>query len=99
LDFYLHSFPTRRSSDLAKVLVTNSSFTGGFAGVFADGAPRFDTFNSTFSNFSFSGIQYQGGSGGRIEGNTVSDCGSAGCIRVRADRKSTRLNSSHGSIS
>jgi hypothetical protein len=83
----------------AKVVVTNSSFTGGQSGVFASGnldesgqpilatAPHLDVLNSTFHDFTFSGIQYQVGASGRISGNTVTACGFAGCIRSRSDNQ------------
>ena len=83
----------------AKVVVMNSSFTGGDLGVFASGdpdgvgnpilatAPHFDVLNSTFHDFTFSGIQYQVGASGRISGNTVTACGSNGCIRSRFDNQ------------
>ena len=76
--------------------MTNSSFTGGLVGVFASGdmdasgnvlpgAPHFDVLNSTFREFSFSGIQHQVGSNGLISGNAVSACGVNGCIRTVLD--------------
>ena len=72
--------------------MTKSSFNGGSVGVFASGAPQFDVSNSMFANFSFSGIQYQLQHRGLIEANTVSDCGFAGCIRVRLTDGVTILN-------
>ena len=83
----------------AKVVVMNSSFTGGDLGVYASGdgdevgnpivatAPHFDVLNSRFHDFTFSGIQYQVGASGRISGNTVGACGSNGCIRSRFDNQ------------
>ena len=83
----------------AKVVVMNSSFTGGDLGVYASGdgdevgnpivatAPHFDVLNSTFHDFTFSGIQYQVGASGRISGNTVTACGFDGCIRSRFDNQ------------
>lgn len=65
----------------AKVTVRSSSFTGGSLGVFASGA-RMDVLNSTFDDHTFSGIQIQQGSSGRVEGNTVTRCGNFGCIRI-----------------
>lgn len=66
----------------ARVLVQNSSITGGVVGTFAASAPDFDVMNSTFSGQSFSGIQYQTNVSGRVEGNTLSACGLNGCIRA-----------------
>ena len=83
----------------AKVVVMNSTFTGGALGVYASGdgdevgnpivatAPHFDVLNSTFHDFTFSGIQYQVGASGRISGNTVTACGFDGCIRSRFDNQ------------
>lgn len=83
----------------AKVVVMNSSFTGGDLGVYASGdadevgnpivatAPHFDVLNSTFHDFTFSGIQYQVGASGRISGNAVTACGFDGCIRSRFDNQ------------
>jgi len=83
----------------AKVVVMNSSFTGGDLGVYASGdgdevgnpivatAPHFDVLNSRFHDFTFSGIQYQVGASGRISGNTVTACGFDGCIRSRFDNQ------------
>jgi len=50
-------------------------------------APHLDVLNSTFHDFTFSGIQYQVGASGRISGNTVAACGFAGCIRSRSDNQ------------
>lgn len=81
----------------ARVVVNHSSFTGGESGVFASGdvdeagnpilstAPHFDVLNSTFHDFTFSGIQHQSGSSGLINGNTLSACGFNGCIRTVLD--------------
>jgi hypothetical protein len=73
----------------AKVTVQNSEFdgdagVGGTVGTFAASGVHMDVLNSTFSSFTFSGIQYQTGSTGRIEDNTVTDCGTQGCIRTVA---------------
>jgi len=67
----------------AKVTVTNSTFAGGALGVFFHGA-RADTRNNRFDNHAFSGIQYQWGASGIIEGNSSTRCGLRGCIRVHA---------------
>jgi hypothetical protein len=81
----------------ARVVVNHSSFSGGESGVFASGdddeggnpilstAPHFDVLNSTFHDFTFSGIQHQEGSSGLISSNTVSACGFNGCIRTVRD--------------
>jgi len=74
----------------ARVVVNHSSFTGGESGVFASGdgegaGPHFDVLNSTFHEFTFSGIQHQAGSSGLISGNSASACGLVGCIRTVLD--------------
>ena len=79
----------------SRVVVSHSSFTGGESGVFASGdqdesgnllpgAPHVDVLQSTFHDFTFSGIQHQLASG-LISGNTISACGSFGCIRAVLD--------------
>ena len=70
----------------ATLAVLNSSFRGGAIGVFAARAPLVDVRDSHFADHSFSGIQYQDGSAGRIQGNTAERCGPNGCIRVHAPR-------------
>jgi hypothetical protein len=70
----------------ANVSVQASTFVSappnlGTVGTFAINTD-FDVLNSSFSGFSFSGIQYQTGATGRVEGNTVTDCGLNGCIRT-----------------
>ena len=74
----------------ARVVVNHSSFTGGESGVFASGVgdgagAHFDVLNSTFHEFTFSGIQHQAGSSGLISGNIASACGLVGCIRTVLD--------------
>lgn len=66
----------------AYVSITGSKFSGGDMGVFFANA-RAETRLSTFDNHAFSGIQYQGGSRGTIEGNTSTRCGIQGCIRLQ----------------
>jgi hypothetical protein len=70
----------------ANVTVQASTFVSappnlGTVGTFAINTD-FDVLSSEFSGFSFSGIQYQTGATGRVEGNTVTDCGLNGCIRT-----------------
>ena len=65
----------------AKVTVRNSTFSGGYWGAFARGDAAMDVFNSTFANQVYSNIQHQYGSRGRVQYNTITECGYQACIR------------------
>ena len=71
----------------ALATVRNSTFGGGVAGILATASARVDVFESAFSDHGFAGIQHQVRASGRIEGNTLTECGVHGCIRaVAAER-------------
>jgi hypothetical protein len=69
--------------------VRASSFRGGMTGVFAasptvdpPASPgRVEVLESDFADHSWSAIQFQGMGTGRVEGNTITECGVQGCIR------------------
>jgi hypothetical protein len=67
----------------AWVLVRRTVSQGGFAGVFAAGAPTMDVVDSRFSWQVASSIQFQNGSSGSILRNEITGCGGSGCIRAR----------------
>lgn len=83
----------------ARVTVRGSTFEGGHLGVFAANA-RMDVSGSEFAEHTFSGIQYQQGASGRIEGNTSERCGPFGCIRVHqpagVEVIGNRVSNEHG---
>src|SRR5699024_12446618 len=79
LYLYLHSFPTRRSSDLHRALVF-SQFTSYLRAVAAE--------------LDAQGIAYE-----YLDGSTRDRTKVIESFRTGRDRKSTRLNSSHVSIS
>ncbi|MGD8866424.1 MAG: Ig-like domain-containing protein [Gemmatimonadales bacterium] len=68
----------------ALATVRSGTFIGGTLGVFATQSARVDVFESSFSDHGFGSIQYQNSATGRIEGNTVTECGINGCINVVA---------------
>lgn len=66
----------------SRVTVRNVAVSGGMAGVLATVGARVDVAESEFSDQGFANIQYQLGASGRVEGNTISECGINGCIRA-----------------
>jgi hypothetical protein len=68
----------------ALATVRSGTFIGGTVGVFATQSARVDVFESSFSDHGFGSIQYQNSATGRIDGNTVTECGLNGCINVVA---------------
>src|SRR5207245_10844200 len=93
----LHSFPTRRSSDLSEVNPGNNPWTlsATFAGSDRTTCdlPYWMAFRMRRAARATS-IDSKGALSARL--NHVN---SASCRPLNVDRKSTRLNSSHGSIS
>src|SRR5207245_10310344 len=88
----LHSFPTRRSSDLLPGFAGESSSVQFSKGIFrVEIARDFKRLNALGSGIPFHTRHFRQG-----VGHSRHAFESAGCER---DRKSTRLNSSHGSIS
>src|SRR5207245_8925737 len=90
-----HSFPTRRSSDL-KIISIPGSVRGG---------PGDDTILGGVGRWKLEGgdgndtIRAWASSTSSISGGDGDDTLIGGSLNDRLDRKSTRLNSSHGSIS
>ena len=66
----------------ARLTVQNSTITGGFIGLIAVEGARVDVLNSSFLGQNWRPIQYRDGSGGLIQGNTISPCGQRVCIEV-----------------
>lgn len=66
----------------SRVTVRDTAVSGGLAGVLANAGARVAVLESEFSDQGFSNIQYQMEASGRIEGNTISECGIFGCIRA-----------------
>jgi hypothetical protein len=66
------------------VTVRNVAVNGGMSGILANSGARVDVVASEFSDQGFANIQYQMHASGRIEGNTISECGIWGCIRAVA---------------
>jgi hypothetical protein len=66
----------------AGVVIRNSIVSGGESGLFVVGV-RFDLSQNIVGGQSLSNIQIQNEARGDIVGNTVSECGRMGCIRVR----------------
>jgi hypothetical protein len=71
----------------ATVSVDNNAFSGGQYGLIALGAegttdPSVTVNLNTFTDHGRAGIQFQRDFDGVISGNTMEDCGEAGCIRV-----------------
>src|SRR5207248_10901700 len=89
----LHSFPTRRSSDLNRVSLSRAfgSTLTEEGSLRCRDTPRIDRARATHPG------------GHDHERNHDSECTDRGppvlCTRCRGDRKSTRLNSSHRTIS
>src|SRR5205085_10448743 len=96
---YIHSFPTRRSSDLHKDLRGNPSVTGQELGDGLDQSgrpvPRVDRIMEkaiTEAHVLKTGIK-------RSTRYRLTNQGLAKALNIAKDRKSTRLNSSHSQIS
>lgn len=63
-----------------RVLVSNSSFTGGVLGAFGFRGGILEIRSSTFTQQSNRSVNYQSGSVGVVEDNDMSLCGNRGCI-------------------
>src|SRR5207245_9602496 len=87
----LHSFPTRRSSDLFESLKVDDGAVLVATRVFGEGSAF------PFSEFVFLGCQILGN--GTVEFRIINCSTDVTAALDFRDRKSTRLNSSHGSIS
>ena len=66
----------------ARVTAQGIEVHGGDVGVFGSGAPRVDVYDSRFVLQEYSGVLLQVETNGTVAGNTVEECGRAGCIRI-----------------
>src|SRR5207253_8053617 len=89
----LHSFPTRRSSDLGH------GDGVGEAAAHDDGIRGGGISDSDIGERKIDRGDGRGGVVGEVQVNFAAGGGDSGGVGERADRKSTRLNSSHVAIS
>lgn len=67
----------------ATLNIENSTFTNGLVGAYSSGdGTELNISSSTFSGHSLVGVQHQSQAAGTVKDNTMSSCGTNGCVRM-----------------